>query len=223
MSNPLKKSEIVWGTAYTLFQFFLLGIIAVILNLFLQLPEWQLQVGIFALNFLITLIIFRNYLLGSFKTALQKPLRVLGFTLLGFVHYYLGMILVSTIIMLVSPDYFNLNDAAISEMAQESGLWMTVSVVLLVPVAEECIFRGLCFRAIYDRSPVLAWILSVSLFSVAHLVGYIGLYSPVKLLLAFLQYLPAGISLAFAYKESDTIVTPALIHTCVNLIGMLLQ
>lgn len=223
MSNPLKKSEIVWGTAYAIFQFFLLGMIALILNLFLQLPEWQLQVGIFLLNFLVTLIIFRKFLLGSCKTALQKPLRILGFTLLGFVHYYIGAILVGAVIMSVRPDYFNLNDAAISQMAQESGIWMAVGAVLFVPVAEECIFRGLCFRAIYDRCPALAWIISVGLFSVVHIIGYIGLYDPVKLLLAFLQYLPAGISLAFAYKESDTIVTPILIHTSINLIGMLLQ
>lgn len=220
MTNPLKKSEVKWGSIYAVIQFFLLGDIALILKLAFDIPVWILQMGIFALNFLCTLIIFRHFLYGNLMTAVQKPGRVIGFTLLGIVLHYLSTFLVSFIILMIRPDYLNLNDATISEMSQQSGFWMLVGTVLLVPVAEECVFRGLLFRGFYDRSPILAWGLSVGLFSAVHILGYIGLYDPIKLLLAFLQYLPAGMCLAFVYKKTDTILTPILMHTCINLIGM---
>ena len=176
--------------------------------------------GVFALNFLCTLVIFRRFLLTACKTALQHPLKTLGFSLLGLVLYYIGTFFVTLLILILQPDYLNLNDSSISQLSQQSGIWMAVGTVLLVPVAEECVFRGLLFRGIYDRKPVLAGVLSVCLFSAVHIVGYIGIYTPVHLLLAFLQYLPAGLCLNFAYKKADTIIAPILMHTCINLIGM---
>ena len=41
------------------------------------------------------------------------------------------------------------------------------------------------------------------------------------LFLCLLQYVPAGISLAASYEYSGNIVTPILIHTAVNAVGML--
>lgn len=223
MSNPLNRSEIKWGSIYAVIQIFLLGDIALLLNYLLRLPAWVLQVGIFVLNFLFTLLIFRKFLLNSAKTALRHPFKVLGFSLLGLLIYYISSFLVSIVILIICPDYGNLNDAAISELSRQSGIWMMVGTVLFVPVAEECVFRGLLFRGIYDRSPFAAWALSAVLFSAVHIIGYIGLYDPPRLLMAFIQYLPAGLCLAFAYKETDTIIAPILMHTCVNLIGMSLQ
>lgn len=223
MSNPLNRSEIKWGSIYAVIQIFLLGDIALLLNYLLRLPAWVLQVGIFVLNFLFTLLIFRKFLLNSAKTALRHPFKVLGFSLLGLLIYYISSFLVSIVILIICPDYGNLNDAAISELSRQSGIWMMVGTVLFVPVAEECVFRGLLFRGIYDRSPFAAWALSAVLFSAVHIIGYIGLYDPLRLLMAFIQYLPAGLCLAFAYKETDTIIAPILMHTCVNLIGMSLQ
>lgn len=220
MSGPLHRQELTFGSIYALFQFLLLPQLAAIANLFLKLPVWVLQVGVFALNFLCTLVIFRRFLLAACKTALQHPLKTLGFSLLGLVLYYIGTFSVALLILILQPDYLNLNDSSISQLSQQSGIWMAVGTVLLVPVAEECVFRGLLFRGIYDRKPVLAGVLSVCLFSAVHIVGYIGIYEPVHLLLAFLQYLPAGLCLNFAYKKADTIIAPILMHTCINLIGM---
>lgn len=208
------------GSVYAVFQFFLLPYLAVFINHFLQLPAWALQVGVFALNFFCTVLIFHRFLLSACKTALRRPLKTLGYSLLGLVLHFIGTYFVSRIIVLLQPDYLNYNDASISAMSRQSGIWMTVGTVLFVPAAEECVFRGLLFRGIYDRRPVFAWLLSTALFSAVHIAGYIGIYEPSKLLLAFLQYLPAGLCLNLAYRKSDTIIAPILMHTCINLIGM---
>ena len=38
--------------------------------------------------------------------------------------------------------------------------------------------------------------------------------------MAFLQYLPAGLCLAWAYTKADTIFAPILIHAAVNAVSI---
>ena len=38
--------------------------------------------------------------------------------------------------------------------------------------------------------------------------------------MAVLEYLPAGLSLAWAYAKSDTIFAPILMHACINFVAM---
>ena len=220
MSTPLRKPEIIFGSIYGLVQFLLLPEIAFLLHNIFHMPMWILQAAVFGVNFLCTILIFRHFLLASCKTALSTPLKTAGFTALGLVLYYIGSFTVSILILYLQPDYLNLNDAGISSLAQDGGLWIAAGTVLLVPVAEECLFRGLLFRGIYDRSPVAAWIVSAGCFSAVHILGYVGVYDSLALVLAFLQYLPAGLTLSYAYRASGTILTPILMHTVINLIGI---
>ena len=102
----------------------------------------------------------------------------------------------------------------------QGGAWMTLATVLFVPVAEETLFRGLLFRGLWDRSPIAAWCVSVAVFSLVHIIGYIGTYPPLMLLMAFVQYLPAGICLAYAYRKADTIFAPILMHIAINQVAL---
>ena len=85
---------------------------------------------------------------------------------------------------------------------------------------EECFYRGLIFRPLYGRSPWAAYLLSMAAFSLAHIVGYWGSYSLWEMVVCFLQYLPAGLCLAWSYTKSDTIFAPIVIHALVNAWGI---
>jgi len=85
-----------------------------------------------------------------------------------------------------------------------------------VPVTEECLYRGLIFRNLYGRSPLAAYSFSILAFAVIHILGYVGQYSAAQLAMAFLQYLPAGLCLAWSYVKGDTIFVPIVIHAAIN-------
>ena len=106
-------------------------------------------------------------------------------------------------------------------MVQENFALLTIGTVVLVPITEELLFRGLIFRGIYNRSHFWAYAISAVAFSLPHVVGYIGFYDPLLLLLCFVQYLPAGLCLGWAYARADSIFAPTLMHMIINLIGML--
>ena len=79
---------------------------------------------------------------------------------------------------------------------------------------------GCSFRDCTEKSRLLAYLASTLVFAAIHVIGYIGLYDFTTLLLCYIQYLPAGIALCFAYEKADTIAAPILMHIAINQIGM---
>ena len=109
---------------------------------------------------------------------------------------------------------------SIAAMAGQNGSLMFVGTVFLVPVAEEVFYRGLIFRCLSSKSRLVAYPVSIAVFALVHVAGYIGSADALTLLLCFLQYLPAGYCLAWCYANTGTIVTPILMHMIVNAYGI---
>ena len=142
---------------------------------------------------------------------------------MGLLVYMAGNTLFTLIVTALVPDFANINDAAIMQMVQEHFGLMSIGTVFLVPVAEECFYRGLVFRNLYDRNPILAYAVSMAIFSLAHIAAYVLMTDFGTLVLCFLQYLPAGFALAWSYRRSGSIFAPVVIHMAVNQTGMLLM
>ena len=219
------SNESVFGLIYFLLQLLVIPGILVVVNMMVGNPmsEAITNVLFFAFNFVAVLIIFRKFLTANLCMFLDAPWHVLQFAGIGALIYMAGNTVFSLLITAVAPDFANINDAAIMDMVQENFGLMTLGTVVLVPVAEECFYRGLIFRNLYDKSPVWAYALSMVLFSLAHVLGYVTLMDFGTLVLSFLQYLPAGFALAWAYRRSGSIFASILIHMSVNQIGMLLM
>jgi len=223
LTVPMTEKETNWGWIYFICQMTFLQMILIAIGYYLgiELSETTGNFLYFSINFICTILIFHKYLLASLKIALENPLRCVTFVAMGFALYYLLSLLNGTLIYKLYPNFNNVNDNSIIEMADQSPLLMMVGVVCLVPLAEEMTFRGLIFRPLYNRSHLLAYLVSTVGFSLLHIMGYIGQYEPVLLFLCFIQYIPAGFCLGWVYARTNTIITPILLHTTVNLISML--
>ena len=216
-------NETVFGAIYFILQLLIVPAIVVLVNMLLPEPfsEAESNFVFFAINFIVVTLIFRKFLSANFKAALAKPWYTLRCAGIGLGMYFAGNIIFSLLITCVDPDFANLNDMSIMDMVQENFALMTIGTVLLVPVVEESFYRGLIFRNLYEKSPVLAYGLSMVLFSAAHVMAYVTVVDWSTLLLCFLQYLPAGFALAWSYRRSGSIFVSVLIHMSVNQIGML--
>ena len=221
----MSQREFQQGLGLLLFQRAILPslLISAFTLLTLTPTEAELNALYFLINFLAAIILFRNFLWAELDVALSKPSQVLSSAAIGYGIYYVLSLGLSYLIQWLEPEFYNLNDAHIDAMSESQFALMAVSTILFVPPAEELLFRGVLFNKIYEKRPILAWILSITLFSLIHIVGYIGQYSTLGLLLAFLQYLPAGIALCFAYVRSGTIFSPILFHTAINTLAIILQ
>lgn len=179
----------------------------------------RINFGSFLADLALVIIFLRRFLAKNIAVALDQPFRTLYLAALG----YLGVTALNELTWLltfwIQPEYVNLNDQSIQgQLASETSL-MLLTTVVLAPIVEECFFRGLLFRGLYDRSPAAAWVASVVLFSVVHVAGFIGFYSPLALLVSFITYIPAGVVLCITYQRSGSIISPILAHAIINLMA----
>lgn len=223
LTIDMTRKEMLAGLAYIAVQILILPVLLLQGNLIFGSPFSAVQLNfiLFAVDFICVTVIFHRFLLANLKTTLAHPLSLLKNLGLGFVLYWIGNFIVSLIITTLQPDFFNVNDASLSELTKDNFTLMAIGTVLLVPITEETLYRGVVFSNLYRKSPVIGFVVSVSVFALLHVLGYIGLYKPMHLLLCFLQYIPAGICLAWVYVRSDSIWAPILMHIIINQIGVL--
>ena len=210
------------GWSYLLFSMFVLPFVISFgtYALGLSISETLLNLIFFGVNFTAVALIFRRFLSASVKVMTSAPWRTLRFAFFGIVLYFAGMHLVSLGILRIYPDFSNVNDEAVSQMTQEYTIVMNLFTILLVPITEETLYRGLLFQGLQRKNRVLAYVVSTAVFAGIHILAYIGFYDWKLLALCFVQYIPAGITLAWAYEKADTIVAPILMHITINQIGI---
>lgn len=217
------STQTLIGLIYLAIQLIVLQPVLVLINLMLPVPmtEATLNLVYFGVNFLVVVVTFYRFLLESGKIAIAAPFHCLRAAFLSMLAYWVGSLLVSTVIFSIYPEFINVNDSSISQMTQDNYGMMALGTVLLVPITEEVLYRGLIFGKLYNRSPFAAYSVSTLTFAALHVIGYIGMYEPVHLLLCLLQYIPAGLCLGWAYARANTIWAPILMHITINQIAML--
>ncbi len=222
LSIATTRQENILGYIYLAFsQILLSSLIAIVAYLWgYPLSITTLNIIYFLVNFVSVVAIFHRFLGRSLQAAWKNIPKCLINVLIGFGIYYWGTILLGFLITRIDPSFANVNDQAVTGMVQENPLMMSICTVILVPVVEETLYRGLIFQQLQRKHRALAYIVSVAVFSAIHVAGFIGSVNWLTLLLCFAQYLPAGIALAWAYERADTIVAPILIHMIINQIGM---
>lgn len=221
LSISSTPTENTLGYSYLIFyQLFLPSIISVILYLLgCKISASLLNIIFFIINFTAVAVIFRQFLWRSVLALRKNWKNCLISAALGLGAYFASMFIVSLIIPWIDPNFSNVNDDNILEMAREYKPLWGICVVLLVPVVEETLFRGLVFRHLYLKNPILGYFASAAIFSLIHIAGYIGTADSRTLVLCFIQYLPAGFALAGTYERADNICAPIAAHITINLLG----
>lgn len=221
--TELSAREKLLGSCWLLFQLTLFPRLLAVGNAMLPVPlrASALNFFFFTVNAGAMVLIFRRYLRAMLARLKTDLVGVIAAAVPLFFAYWLVNVLLSYLFKMADPAFANINDQNIEHLCAENYSLMFVGTVFFVPITEEVFHRGLIFRGLYDHSPIAAWILSVALFCLIHVIGYLGRCSSLTFFLCFLQYVPAGIVLAAAYRLSGNILAPILIHTLSNLLGML--
>ena len=220
LSSSPSSQETISGFCYLAFQLIFLPSLLTWVNGQLTHPlnSAELNFVYYLINFMAMLLIFHDFLGRSLHQVGQHPAYFCQAVILGAVAYYACFHVADWVVSQLVPSFSNYNDEAIAAMSKGNYFLMVVGTVILVPPVEECFYRGLIFRNLYGKSRWAAYIVSILAFACIHIIGYIGKYSALELLMAFLQYMPAGLCLAWSYTKADTIFAPILIHAAINFI-----
>jgi len=180
--------------------------------------------------FPLTLWVFRRFLRESFQVPLVTPGQILFKASLAALISQLSTLLTNDLIYYFLPRYFQYTDfgplfyraawETMVPLVREHPLPAFLCLAVLLPVIEELLYRGLIFHGLHSKSRMAAYAVSTLAFAAIHVVSYVGTLDWGLLGLSFVQYLPAGLSLAWAYEKSDTIWAPILMHITINQISI---
>ena len=222
LSPTLSDREIRSGWILLIAVFFCVPYLLSALNQQLAVPFDTVTLNLIyhTVNFVGCLTVFYCFLK---KSALQLKMQLKSILLnavFGACIYFILVTVLSLFILWLKPDFINLNDQNISSQLSMQWFFVAIGTVFMAPFTEELLFRGHVFGSLYHKSPAADYIISMCLFSLVHILGYMGRMDLTSLVLSFLQYLPAGWVMARAYARTNSIFTPILIHTIINVIGI---
>lgn len=217
----MSKGEIIAGCIYWPIYLLLLAPALTFVLSFLGVEVTDLRVNLcyFITNFLVVAIVFRRYLiasLGQFGRAFWQCAQAV---VLGLAFYYLMTWGLSLAFSLLDLTVISPNDQAISGLVSQQSSAMMVCTVLLAPLSEEVLNRGLIFGNLARKNRWLAYVVSTAVFCFLHVFSYLGTLNLPATLLVLLSYAPAGIALGWTMEKAGTVWAPILVHAVINLIA----
>lgn len=226
MGRPLavgmRRYEIVGGCIYLAFYLFVMSsAVYLVLDLLgLRVDAVTLNKVYFLANFILTAIIFRRFLAYSLPIAADRPLRFLSGILLGFCIYEGCAVATGILCDLVAPNLWTPNDDNIRAIAASDYRVMWVGAVLLAPLTEETLIRGLIFGNICRKSRILAYVVTALVFAAMHMAVYVPRMDVLTFLLNLLLYVFPSAALCAAYEYAGTIWAPVALHMILNALSM---
>ena len=229
----MSNREQFLGLCYLAFQNLILpDLLRSILTIFgSQQDDAVLNLLYFTVNFLAVAILFRKFWAESWKDFAAKAWPCIWKAAAGLLVCKIAVLLLNLLLQLWQPDYFqatplgpalrNPNDMHIGQMVQSMPILFSIATVFLVPPVEEAFYRGLIFGGLYRKNKIVAYAVSVLLFSVIHILGYLNMGDPTLLSLCFAQYVIPALCLCLLYGMTGSVFSPILMHMAYNAIGIL--
>ena len=187
----------------------------------MQAPDFLTNLTVIATAVSAVIAVFFYWLLWGRKRTEQdkqyfheKVLRGKNFLMISVatVGLYFLAILISNIIGIVSPETMEeYND--MMNMALGGNIFMVMlATIILAPISEECIMRGMIFRNLQKYFPVpAAIVIQAVMFGIFHMNWVQGLY-----------VLPVGLALGFVAAKSKSVFPSIYMHMFNNFMSIVL-
>ena len=216
LGRGLSRAATIAGWWYLPFYLFLLSYLIQLVAALLGLHPDMLTVNLiyFAVNLVVVLIIFRDFLrqrffghgFWSFVQAM----------ILGFVLYYAATAGVQWVLGKLADSYTIYNNETVGDLVLENRYAMMFVTIILAPVIEESLIRGLVFESLHRTSRWLAYAVSCFIFVFMHNWQYFAIYPAGSVLISCIPYIPAAIALGWVYEKAGTIWAPITLHAIIN-------
>lgn len=214
---PMNRKETKWG---------LVLLAAALLGAFF-LPDTVAKLWLYhGPLFFCSVIIFHRFLAESCQIPLTGPGTILKFAVLGYVLAFLANLLTNDLIYYFLPKHFgwgetgpyfvNIRKEVIAACTSENFPMTAIVLVILVPVWEELIHRGLVFGTLVQKNVPLAYLVSTLLYILIPVIPLFGGYRADYVILHILQYIPISLMFNWIYTKTETILTPILAHILMN-------
>ena len=220
--NHMTRTQVILGWIYAGMHILVLPWL---LNLYAEFspnPVTNAQYNLlwYGIGIVFVLCVMLRWLRSNYDTLLDNFRICVLSVMLGLIIQYAMSMPVALILMLTeSAVTENPNNANIMEMAVGNFGVIKALAFFVAPIVEEVLFRGVIFGSIRPRSRRWAYIVSVGLFAVYHVLSYVLESGDAMQLIYILQYIPAAVALAWVFEHSGCIWTSIFYHMGFNMLS----
>ncbi len=178
------------------------------------LPVAEANVVYYFLSAVLLLLLLWSYLKNGFFLLLDW----LPENLFAFLTGLGGALVLHLLVMRVPLPVSNPIYLDYPEQFALSPMATGVLLVVLIPLVEEVLFRGLMFGSLRRYSRPLAYAVTVLFYAVYCVWQYVFSYGALDLryLLLFVQYLPMSLALTWCYDNGGSIWSAVALHMALN-------
>lgn len=168
---------------------------------------------IYAIGAVYMLVFEWKFLRREFDSLLDRPLDCFVQILICY-GIMLGLnICVNSLMLALSFDS-NPNNNAVVDLAEMKMGVTAAMAVFLAPLVEELIFRGGVFGLLRRYNRLLAYVVSIQVFSLYHIWSS-AIDNPMNLIY-IIQYIPASYALCRCYERTNSIWASIFLHMLNN-------
>ena len=175
-------------------------------------PVAEANVVYYVLLFALALLVFWTFLRLGFSLLVDW----LPENAFAFVTGLAGAGLLHFLVTLIPYPVQNPSEMQYLQEFAISPVATAVLLVVLIPLIEETLFRGLVFGSLRQYSRPLAYVVSVLVYALACVWRYALEIGDPAYLLLFIQYLPMSLALAWCYDNGGSIWSAVALHMTIN-------
>ena len=173
----------------------------------------------FILSLILCVAFLFRFLGASFGPFFTRFGATVMTIILAFVAYYAILHIVQLVENLTAGRFVWPEIGGAGKLNHSS---MLIVNLLLAPVVEEVLFRGVVFGVLRKKSRVLAYVVSLLLFSLYMVFWDMVSNLSWAVFWTALRCLPATLALCWSYERSGSVWTCVILHILMNCLGLLI-
>lgn len=183
-----------------------------------ELPVAEANVVYYLLSATLVFLVFWTFLKHGFDLLLDW----LPENLFAFGTGLAGWAVLSFLAGLIPLPVENPNLLSYPEQYALAPLATVMILVVLMPIVEEPLFRGLLFGVSRRYSRILGYVLSALVYALYCVWQFVYAYGAVdfRYLLLFVEYVPMSLALTWSYDNGGSIWSPIALHMVINAVTL---
>ena len=170
---------------------------------------------------IILIIILWPLVIDNFNRFTQKPITTMKQGAKWYIPSILMNAVLSYAILMLTGIQQSSNQLAVEALLKANFFGVFIPAVVVAPLIEELVFRGIIFRSLRKYGFVPAALASGFFFGALHCVGDIASGNWIGLVY-ILVYMSMGIFMCKAYEDAENLFGSVFLHFINNLISLLL-
>lgn len=180
-----------------------------------------LDLAIVIITFVVIVILYKDRIICNIRDIFSKSFfRNIWILLSSTLIVLLANITISS--LLINWGISSDNQEILVTELHNNYIIQFLSVVILAPVVEEAICRGVVFRIISKKSIILGFIISSVIYALLH-IDFQLISDGISVLPLILPYFILGVGFASVYYRTKNICYSVLMHMMINLLFLLME